>query len=381
MPCSLMHTAAWLSPGIRSSAAWSACSLLQVLTHIVPPMWTGGCRAVPGRFTATYLLLLGIQRGYKAQAAAVDWILGKDWPQAAGDAQTLDGNPADAPGGSGCNPASRDGDETSSMDTQQLLGHDAAEAIHLADTATSSSNPPATQVQRQPAAQPDVPAAQQPAPVAPAGDAALDSGDLLSARVWLTLRAFVAACQAHKAEACWPDALGALAVTTGLPPADLGNMLDTLQKALVRRWTALGDGKGPETVMPSHARTLLTCCVPHPHLHHTSHIRCTPLAPACLSYWNSPGLCTLHANRSTTLVLLCSTAGHATVSSRSIWLMLHIVAAIKCAAYGADVGRLTRRPQWICVQQHQRSCTLFFHGPSAVAVIAGYWLHRVPCSG
>jgi hypothetical protein len=90
----------------------------------------------PGRFTATYLLLLAIQRGYEAQAAAVDWILGGDWPAAAGGAGEDAGSPVDPTGGSPqqTNTSAKEG---SSLDTQQLLGADAAEAMRLADTASS----------------------------------------------------------------------------------------------------------------------------------------------------------------------------------------------------------------------------------------------------
>jgi hypothetical protein len=124
----------------------------------------------PGRFTASYLLLLAIQRGYEAQAAAVDWILGKDWPADAADGLVHGGpgGPADAPNSSlGYDPALHDAHHTSSMDTQQLLGHDVAEALQLADTATSC----AQQVQRQQATH----AQQQhvhvsPSPIPPAGN-------------------------------------------------------------------------------------------------------------------------------------------------------------------------------------------------------------------
>jgi hypothetical protein len=98
--------------------------------------------------TATDLLLLGIQRGTEAQAEAVDWILARDWPQKL--------QPEWTAAGVGGFPiisllagqqAAQDSD-TSSMDTQQVLGSTAAEAFGLLDTA-SSNRPPSTHPKQQ----------------------------------------------------------------------------------------------------------------------------------------------------------------------------------------------------------------------------------------
>jgi hypothetical protein len=97
---------------------------------------TPGCRVCPGRFSATYLLLLGVQRGTEAQAAAVDWILARDWPQGAGGEGGDASGPIDLTGSSPKHSGNSTGD-SSSLDTQQVLGGAAAEAMRLADTASS----------------------------------------------------------------------------------------------------------------------------------------------------------------------------------------------------------------------------------------------------
>lgn len=125
--------------------------------HIPCDLFLACCRTCPSPTTATYVLLLGIQRGYEAQAAAVDWILARDWPQKAEPDPSLAG-----PIGSrnsnlqAGQEAAQDSDSTS-IDTQDVLGVTAAEAIGLADTASSSQ--PASQHNMQDEA---APTAQQP---------------------------------------------------------------------------------------------------------------------------------------------------------------------------------------------------------------------------
>jgi hypothetical protein len=181
----------------------------------------------PGRFSATYLLLLGIQRGSEAQVAAVDWILGKDWPVAADGAEALEdsANSGLEPTW-GCTPAEHM--DTSSMDTQQLLGHDAAEAIHLADTATSrAEQTPAHQarhVHRH--------AQQNPEEDDQGGGAAADGGGLAADEVRSLLHAFVVKSQKFSKVTGVEQLIGGLRRITQLSVVALRGALEELTGAL-----------------------------------------------------------------------------------------------------------------------------------------------------
>jgi hypothetical protein len=164
----------------------------------------------PGRFTATYLLLLGIQRGPEAQAAAVDWILARDWPQEV--------HPKDPTGGSQCVSATAfSAGDSSSLDTQQLLGGGAAAAIHLADTASSRG----VQKQQHKAQQ----AGSQPQAAAAPEDTPGTTSAWFAGNVRCILNTFVDTSQMAGRAMDAADAIESLAGVTGLP-------FDTLQDEL-----------------------------------------------------------------------------------------------------------------------------------------------------
>jgi hypothetical protein len=214
-------------------------------------IYSGGCRVCPGRFFATFLLLLGIQRGYEAQAAAVDWILGKNWSTASGGAadgeeedwlMAINGNSSPLQG------ASDDSEDDSSMDTQQLLGRDAADAIRLGDTA--SSRVQQLQLQQAAWARPHAPqrqtaAALEGGPAAAAleggpaaadpedGAAAGDPGQVtVAGRVRRVLRAFVDGSRRIKGFMDLRDTIEELRSLTWLPEDKLYDALAALERAL-----------------------------------------------------------------------------------------------------------------------------------------------------
>jgi hypothetical protein len=192
-------------------------------------------RTYPGRFTATYLLLLAIERGYEAQAAAVDWIVGKDWPQAADtaaqqeetDEDILMGLDSSSPVNA---PAFAGSENGSSMDTQQLLGGDAADALQLADTASSWVQ----QMQRHQARQAHAHAAQHRVQNATTGGTAATVGSMVAQQVRWTLGSFVEACQDHVEATFWRSALLALVNATGLHASGLTRVLEDLRGDVVR---------------------------------------------------------------------------------------------------------------------------------------------------
>jgi hypothetical protein len=191
------------------------------------------CRVCPSPTTATYLLLLGIQRGYEAQAAAVDWILAKDWPQAAAAGDGAGGG-RDAPGGS---PNRRHSptpdDDDSSVDTQQLLGREAAEALSLSDTASSRMKQAARYQAAMAGDGPAPQAADAPADVQGGRDAA----PMLQDRVEPLLREYMlqAAVGAPRTQA-----LQQLGELTGLP----GPLLEVHLDELMYSWHEVRGGGG-----------------------------------------------------------------------------------------------------------------------------------------
>jgi hypothetical protein len=197
----------------------------------------------PGRFTATYLLLLAIQRGAEAQAAAVDWILARDWPQGAAGAEGAAGGRGDAPGGSpqpGRAPTPAEAGEDSSVDTAQLLGREAADALSLADTASSRVK----QAARYQAAMAGDAGVQQP------GDAAAAAAVNMQERVEQVLRN-LASLAATGPVGMPVDAgnagfLRELRAITGLPESFLNVYVHELRAAayMVRDWAGQ-PGWGP----------------------------------------------------------------------------------------------------------------------------------------
>jgi hypothetical protein len=184
----------------------------------------------PGRFSATYLLLLAIQRGTEAQAAAVDWILGRDWPQGAGGVQEEEeGGPIDLTDASPQHSGTSAGN-SSSLDTQQLLGSAAAEAIRLADTASShAKRVPAYQAAR----------ARQRAALqrAEAGRAAPGNGALpvdasIGPQVRKAIRLFVEEAQEDNSMDGFPDLVYELANLTGLQEDIVETELEAIFNAL-----------------------------------------------------------------------------------------------------------------------------------------------------
>jgi hypothetical protein len=210
------------------------------------------CRVCPGRFTATYLLLLAIQRGYEAQAAAVDWILGRDWPQGVEGVQ--------AARGSGDSPISSQGatpDEemdTSSMETQQLLGRDAAEALQLADTATSQS----VRAQQQQVAR-AVPHGQQDQEGGPADGAAAGGGGQGEGDVWRLLHTFVDRCQSRGRVTGMGQLIGGLRRITRAPADELRAALEGLPRALRRVRDRQYDVRAMSTLVKCHASQQPAC--------------------------------------------------------------------------------------------------------------------------
>jgi hypothetical protein len=184
----------------------------------------------PGRFTATYLLLLAIQRGYEAQAAAVDWILGGDWPAAAGGAGEDAGSPVDPTGGSPqqTNTSAKEG---SSLDTQQLLGADAAEAMRLADTASSRAKHLQSYQDaraRQRAALQRAAAGSAAPPVA----AALAAHPDMASEVLEDIRHFVEEAQEYRSTYGFDALVQSLAGATGLSEGTLVFHLRAIRDAL-----------------------------------------------------------------------------------------------------------------------------------------------------
>lgn len=256
----------------------SRLSLSEAMRHIC----SGGCRVYPGRFFATFLLLLAIQRGYEAQAAAVDWIVGKDWSPTSGGAadgeeedwlMALNGNSSPLQG------ASDNSEDNSSMDTQQLLGRDAADAIRLGDTASSRvqrlqlqqaawARPHAAQWQTA-AALEGGPAAADPEDGAAAGDPAEVT---VAGRVRRVLRAFVDGSRRIEGLMDLRDTIEELESFTGMPENKLDEALAHLEWALGRvrdGWATVHHdlGAGAEASMHSQSQTELTAV----HLMYAAH--------------------------------------------------------------------------------------------------------------
>jgi len=194
----------------------------------------------PSRFTATYLLLLAIPCGYAAQAAAVDWILGKDWPAAAGGAEEDPTSPVDLTGGSpqrGWRSAPTASGGSSSLDTQQLLGSTAAEAIRLTDTACSRAKHDPSYTagrarKRTPQQRAEAGAA---AGGAPAGEGGVP-GRMYLHSVEATIRRFVEEAQDYEfgagIGANFEEMVAELAAITGVPPHTLEVALEEIRSAL-----------------------------------------------------------------------------------------------------------------------------------------------------
>jgi hypothetical protein len=214
--------------------AWLDCTPHDVFCQYVKKLRPSPCRTCPGRFTATYILLLAIQRGTEAQAEAVDWILGRDWPQAA---QEGEDGPVDLTGSSPQRsqaPASAADGDTSSLDTQQLLGSAAAAAVGLADTASSR----AKQNPSYQAARARKRAAQQHVGADVAGGAAAGGGRP-PANVYLysvenTVRRYLEEARDYGAVVGFAGMVEELAGTTGLPLHVLEVALGDVRTALNR---------------------------------------------------------------------------------------------------------------------------------------------------
>jgi hypothetical protein len=183
----------------------------------------------PSRLTAIYLLLLGIQRGHEAQAAAVDWILARDWA-AAGSEEEDASSTVDLTGGSQQQSDGPAGD-SSSLDTQQLLGSTAAEAMRLADTASSR----AKQNPSYQAAQARQRAAQQRADAsgAAAGRGAVAAGPEMELLVRTAIQGYVNDAQMDGILDGFDDLVAELAQLTGLPEETVEAHLDEVRDTLL----------------------------------------------------------------------------------------------------------------------------------------------------